>query len=501
MLEKLSELESRKAAIANSGNEDAKKAALAKGKLSARDRITNLLDENSFVEMGAFVTSRSHSFNMDVQGTPADGVVSGYGTISGNPVYVYSQDANVLGGAIGEMHAKKIVRLYNDALKTGIPVIGVLDTVGIRLQESVDALEGYGAIFTKMTEASGVIPQIAVVFGDCAGGAAFIAGLADFVYMSTKNARMFLNSPNTIEDKTATFDSIATAKVHFEESGLATFIGEKEEDVISEVRNLVTYLPQNNSKDVPFYNVTDDINRVDPNLNQFDLASNKISDIVGSIVDNGEYLELNAKYGISTFTAFARMNGGTVGVIANADTTVDYLGVKKMTKFVHMCDAFNVPVLTLTHIKGFASTVATEKLGMIKECSKLVHAFADATVPKVNVIVGEALGSSYIAMNSKHIGADYVYAWPTAKVAALNAESAVKIIYDEEIKKASLASEVIAAKTAEYETISSSAYAVAASGYIDDIIEPAATRKRVIAALEILSSKQVDGNYKKHPTV
>lgn len=501
MLEKLSELESRKAAIANSGNEDAKKAALAKGKLSARDRITNLLDENSFVEMGAFVTSRSYSFNMDVQDTPADGVVSGYGTINGSPVYVYSQDASVLGGAIGEMHAKKIVRIYDDALKTGIPVIGVLDTVGIRLQESVDALEGYGAIFTKMTEASGVIPQIAVVFGDCAGGAAFIAGLADFVYMSSKNARMFLNSPNTIEDKAAAFDSIATAKVHFEESGLATFIGEKEEDVISEVRNLVTYLPQNNAADVPFYNVTDDINRVDSNLNQFDFAVNKVTDIVTSIVDNGEYLELNAKYGVTAITAFARMNGGTVGVIANADTTIDYTGVKKMTNFVRLCDAFNIPVLTLTHIKGFTSTVATEKLGIIKECSKLVHAFADATIPKVNIVLGDAVGSSYIAMNSKHIGADYVYAWPTAKVSALNAESAVKIIYDEEIKKASLASEVIAAKTAEYETINSSAYAVAAKGYIDDIIEPAATRKRVIAALEMLSSKQVDGNYKKHPTV
>jgi acetyl-CoA carboxylase carboxyltransferase component len=500
-LEKLSELESRRAAIVNSGSKDAKKVSLAKGKLTARDRITHLLDENSFVEVGAFVTSRSTAFNMDVQDTPADGVVSGYGTINGNPVYVYSQDSSVLGGALGEMHAKKMVRIYDDAIKMGVPVIGVLDTVGIRLQESVDALEGYGTIFTKMTEASGIIPQITIVCGDCAGGAAFIAGLSDFVFMAAKSARMFLNSPNTIDDKAATFDNIAAAKVHFEESGLASFIADEEIDVIGKVKELITYLPQNSSEEGPFYNVTDDINRMDSNLNHFDFNTNKVVDIITSIVDNGEYLELNSKYAEGVFTGFARLNGGTVGVVANAESTVDYNGVKKMTKFVNLCDGFNIPVLTLTNIKGFTSTTATEKLGIIKECSKLVHAFASATVPKVNVILNEAYGSSYIAMNSKHIGADYVYAWPTAKVSALNAESAVKIMYSEEIKNASVAGDVIAQKTAEYEAINSSSYAVAARGYIDDIIEPAATRKRVIAAFEMLSTKQINDSFKKHPTV
>jgi len=500
-LKKLSELESRRATIENSGNEDAKRVSLAKDKLSARDRITSLLDENSFVEVGAFITSRSTAFNMDIQDTPADGVVSGYGTINGNPVYVYSQDTSVLGGALGEMHAKKIVRIYNDAIKMGVPVIGMLDTVGIRLQESVDALEGYGAIFTKMTEATGVIPQIAVVFGDCAGSAAFIAGLSDFVFMSTKNARMFLNSPNTIDDKAADFDAIATAKVHFEESGLASFISEKESDIISEVRNLMSYLPQNNFDEGPFYNVTDDLNRMDENLNCFDFNVNKVSDIIVSIIDNGKYFELNSKYAEHVFTGFARMNGGTIGIIANIESTVDYSGVKKMTNFVSLCDGFNIPLLTLTNIKSFTSTIITEKLGMIKECSKLVSAFASATVPKVNVILNDAFGSSYIVMNSKHIGADYVYAWPTAKISILNPESAVKIMYDEEIKTASVVAEVIAQKTIEYEVMNSSAYAVAARGYIDDIIEPAATRKRVIAAFEMLSTKQINENYKKHPTV
>lgn len=500
-LEKLSELESRRAAIENGTSDDTKKVSLAQGKLSARDRITTLLDENSFVEIGAFIKSRSTSFNMDKLDTPADGLVSGYGTINGNPIYVYSQDATVLGGAIGEMHAKKIIRVYKDAVKMGVPVVGILDTVGIRLQESIDALEGYGGIFLEMTQASGVIPQIAVVCGDCAGGAAFIAGLSDFVFMSSKTARMFLNSPNTLEDKAATFDQIATAKVHFEESGLANFVADQEEDVISEVRNLVTYLPRNNSEDVPFYNVTDDINRMDASLNSFDFESQEVKSIVASIVDDGEYLEINSKYGTDALTAFGRMNGGTVGVIANVTSAADYHAVKKMSKFVNLCDSFNIPLVTLTQTTHFTSTLATEKLGMIKECSKLVHAFAQATVPKVNVILNEAFGSSYVAMNSKHIGADYVYAWPTAQISTLKAESAVKIMYDEAIKNAEIASEVIAEKTAEYEALNSSAYAVAARGYIDDIIEPAATRKRILAALELLATKQEDQLYKKHPTV
>lgn len=500
-LEKLSELESRRATIENSHTADAEKSSPEKGRLSARERITNLLDENSFVETGAFVTSRSLAFNMNNQHTPADGVIAGYGTINGNPVSVYSQDVSVLGGSVGEMHAQKIAKTYSDAIKMGVPVIGILDTSGIRLQESVDALDGYGQIFSKMIEASGVIPRIAVICGDCAGGAAFIAGLSDFVFMSSKSARMFLNSPNTLDDKTASFDTIAAAKVHFEESGLASYIAEREDDVISAVKNLITYLPPNSLNEVPFYNVLDDINRMDDNLNCFDFGTDHAQSIVSSIVDNGEYMELSSKYGESALTAFARMNGGTVGIVANTKSTVCYHAVKKITRFINLCDGFNIPIVTLTHSTGFMSTAETERLGMIKECSKLIQAFASATVPKVNVILNDAFGSSYIAMNSKHIGADYVYAWPTAKISTLNPESAVKIMYAEEIKNASLPAEVIMQKTAEYEALNSSAYAVAARGYIDDIIEPAATRKRVIAALEILSTKQVENIYKKHPTV
>ncbi|PHV71159.1 carboxyl transferase [Sporanaerobium hydrogeniformans] len=499
-IEKLSELESRRAAIEKSSNGDAKKSALAKGKLTARDRITNLLDENSFVEMGTFVKSRSLAFNMDSQDTPCDGVVSGYGTVNGSPVYVYSQDASVLGGALGEMHAKKIVNVYDKAMKMGVPVVGFLDTVGLRLQETVDALEGYGAIFTKMTQASGVIPQLAVIAGDCAGGAAFIAGLSDFVFMSSKNARVFLNSPNAMEDKKASFDTLATAKVHAEESGLASFISDKEEDLIKQVKELLSYLPLNSEEEIPFYTVTDDINRVEAGLNNFDFENGKVVDIVTAIVDNGSFLELQKDYSQSVLTAFARFNGGTTGIIATTEAQVDYKGVKKVTSFVNLCDAYGIPVVTLTNIEGFTSTVATENMGMVKETSRLVHAFANASIPKVNVLLNHAFGSSYVAMNSKHIGADYVLAWPTAQVSTLNPESAVRIMYEKEIKESTVAAEKIAEKVAEYEALTSSSYAVAAKGYIDDIIEPAATRKRVIAALEILATKQVD-SYKKHPTV
>lgn len=500
-LEKVTELESLKAAIENSCSEDAKKEAFSKGKLTARDRIKSLLDENSFVEIGAFVKSRSTSFNMkDIQ-TPADGVICGYGTIKGNLVYVYSQDYTVLGGAIGEMHANKIVKTYEDALKMGAPIISLIDTAGIRLQEHVDALDGYGNIFKIAAEASGVIPQICGVLGDCAGGASFIAGLSDFVFIASNNGKMYLNSPNTLDDKAVSFDSVASAKVHSEESGLAHFIAEKEEDLLGGIRTLITYLPLNNNEEPPCYHCEDDLNRTEASLNYFEIGKNPITDIIVSISDNSEYIEISKQYGQAVFTGFIRMDGSTVGIVANKEPVADYAAVKKMTQFVTLCDAFNIPIVTLTNIERFESTLQTEKLGMIKECSKLVHSFASATVPKINLILGNAYGSAYVAMNSKHIGADYVYAWPTAKVSTLDAESAVRIMYDEEIRSSQSATSTISNKVAEFEELNSSAYAVAARGYIDDIIEPAATRKRLMAALEVLATKQVDSLYKKHPSL
>ncbi len=489
-LEKLSELESRRTAIITKSNEIAKKTALAQGKLTARERVSTLLDENSFVEVGTFITSRSTAFNMRNNETPADGVVTGYGTVKGSPVYVYSQDASVLGGALGEMHAKKIVRIYEEAIKVGAPVVGFLDTVGVRLQESVDALEGYGMIYEKMIQASEIVPQIAVIVGDCAGGAAFVAGLSDFVFMSSKSARVFLNSPNTLDDKAASFDTIATAKVHFEKSGLATVIKDQEETLIEDVCRILSYLPQNSVQEGPFYEVTDDINRVEASLNNFDFEKQKIKDIVISIVDTGEVLVLNEAYGKTVLTAFARMDGGTVGIIANTETRMDYAGVKKVANFVRMCDTYNIPIVTLTDIEGFASTIETEQLGIIKACSEMTKAFAQASVPKVNVILRYAFGSGYLAMNSKSLGCDMTYAWPTATVTCLNTDSAMKIMYAKELEEGTLTNVSFAEKAAEYDELQASAYAAAARGLIDDIIEPAATRKRIIAALEVLATKE-----------
>lgn len=491
-LEKLSELEARRIAIQIGSHRNT---------LSARDRITQLFDENSFVEIGTFIKSRSTAFNMNVQDTPAEGVICGYGTIGGSLVYAYSQDNTVMGGAIGEMHAKKIARTYEDAIKMGAPIVAFIDCAGIRLQEHVDALDGYGMIFAKSVEASGYIPQLTVVCGDCAGGTSVLAGLADFVFISEKSGRMFLNSPNTIEDKKSTFDTVAAPKVHLEESGLVQFTSTNEAELIAKVKEIISYLPNNSVEEAPCYECQDDLNRIDENLNYFEVGVNDIKDVVTSIADGNEFLEVAPSYGQSALTGFIRMNGATVGVVANNQVACDYKGVKKITRFVRLCDGFNIPLVTLTNIERFESTVATEQLGIIKEVSGLVQAFADATVPKVNLILGHAYGNAYVVMNSKHVGADYAYAWPTAEIGTMNGESAVRIMYDKEIQNAEIAAEYIETKTNEFNELHTSAYAAAARGYIDDIIEPAATRKRIIAALEVLFTKQVDGVCKKHPTL
>lgn len=485
-MEKVTEVESLKAKIISGHNEAAKKDALAKDKLTARDRIQALYDDNSFVEIGTFVKSRNTAYNMTSLETLGDGVVTGYGTVNGNPVYVYSQDASIMGGALGEMHAKKIINIYEMAMKVGAPIVGFIDTVGIRLQESVDALEGYGKIYNKMVEASGLIPQIAVVAGDCGGGSSIFAGIADFVMMSSKNAKVFLNSPNTLDEKTATLDNMASAKTHFEESGLATIIKEDEQDLIETLRELLGYLPQNSGQISSCYETTDDINRVDATLNTFDFDHQKVETVLASIVDNNSYFELNKEYGTSVVTALARMDGSSVGVIGNNEVRMDYKGIKKITAFVKLCDQFNIPIITLTNIEGIDSTVATEKLGIIKACSEMTKAFAMAQVPKVNVLLNSAYGSSFIMMNSKSLGCDMTYAWPTASISTLKTDSAMRIIYAKELQEGTLTGEELAKETLAYEAMNTSVYAAAAKGLIDDIIEPAATRKRIIAALEVL---------------
>ncbi|MGL4736807.1 MAG: acyl-CoA carboxylase subunit beta [Cellulosilyticaceae bacterium] len=476
-LEKLSELEARRLAIET-------------GQTAARKRITQLLDANSFVEMGAFVSNRSTAFNMKGQNTPADGVICGYGTVGGQLVYVYSQDSSVMGGAIGEMHAKKIVKTYYEAVKVGAPIVGFLDTAGIRLQEQVDALEGFGQIFSAVAGANGMIPQITAVCGDCGGGASFVAGMSDFVLISQKNGQLFLNSPNTFEDKKASFDTVAKAAVHLEQSGIATFGADTEEELVMQIKQLLSYLPNNCDEQVPCYECTDDLNRVEMGLNTYDFDTQSVYELLATVVDEGRVLELSQGYGENTFVGFGRLNGSTVGFIAYKNPMMGYADLKKVTDFVQKCERFNIPIVTFTNVERFESTVESERLGIIKEASALTKAFANANVPKINVILKYAYGSAYVMMNSSALGADYVYAWPTAQIATMNSESAVRIMYRDEIARVDVAADFIAEQVAVFEEEVSSAYAVAARGYIDDIIEPAATRKHLIAALEVLFTKQ-----------
>lgn len=511
-LSKVNELNAHRSAIISGSGESEVKKLHDNGKLTARERIEKFLDDNSFVEIGLFVKHRNTDFNISQKDTPADGVVTGYGTIEGRLVYVYSQDSTVLGGSVGEMHAQKIIKLYDQAMKMGAPIVAFLDSSGLRLQESVDGLDGYGSLFIKQSMASGVIPQIAVVMGDCIGGASFNAGLSDFTFMLSKNARLFMNSPNTIEgveSKSATFDTIGSSKIHSEESGMVHFQYDNEEECIENVRKLLGYLPSNNLEESPFCDVTDDLNREDSVLNSIvpdDLNSTfDIQSVICSLADEREFMEVRREYAKNLVTGFLRLNGSTVGIIANQslenDGWLDGKATQKGADFIKFCDGFDIPIVSLTDVEGFKASVEEEQKGIIKKGSQLIYAFANATVPKINIIVRKAFGSAYIAMNSKHIGADIVFAWPTAQISVMNPEGAVNIMYAEELRTSQDPVGLRAEKINEFSSIQSSPYTVASRGYIDDIIEPAATRKRVIATLEMLYTKREQRPAKKHGTV
>ena len=389
----------------------------------ASTRINALLDENSFVEIGGYVTARSTDFNMHEKETPGDGVVTGYGVIDGNLVYVYCQDAAVLGGTIGEMHAKKITALYDMAMKMGAPVIGLIDCAGIRLQEATDALNAFGEIYLKQTLASGVIPQITAVFGTCGGGLALVPALTDFTFMESEKAKLFVNSPNALEGNHESKCDTASAKFQSEDAGLVDFTG-SEDEIYAGIRELISMIPSNNEDDMSYEECTDDLNRASEAL------ENAVGDpavICSEIGDDHVFVETKAAYAKEMVTGFVRLNGMTVGVVGNrterydedgnvAEKYADVLtarGSRKAAKFVKFCDAFEIPVLTLTNVTGFKATICNEKM-MAKAIGEMVHAFASATVPKVNVIIGKAYGTAYVAMNSKAIGADMVYAWESA---------------------------------------------------------------------------------------
>ncbi len=469
----------------------------------ARQRIEALLDENSFIEIGASVTARATDFNMKPAEALSDGVITGYGVIDGNLVYVYSQDASVLGGSVGEMHAKKIAHLYNLAMKTGAPVVGLLDSAGLRLQEATDALAAFGKIYRKMTQASGVIPQITAVFGGCGGGLAVLTGLSDFTFMEEKNGKLFVNSPNALDGNYAEKLDTAGAAFQSEESGLADFVCSADE-IYGEMRSLISMLPSNN-EDEALADCNDDLNRAVANLSAF---AGDTAAALEQIADDNVFVEVQKAYAPSMVTGFIRLNGSTVGCVANRTEILDENGkaaqkfdsvlvpngCKKAISFISFCDAFEIPILSLTNVTGYCGTVESEKK-IARAVAGLSFAFANATVPKVNVIVGKALGTAAIAMNSGSIGADFTIAWPNAEIGTMNAKDAARILC--EGKKA----DEIEKKAAEYAALQNSAKSAAARGYVDQIIEADDTRKYVIGAFEMLYAKRVAAPSKKHGTV
>ena len=448
-------------------------------------------------------TSRSTDFNLKQTETPSDGVITGYGVIDGNLVYVYSQDASVLNGTVGEMHAKKIANLYNLALKMGAPVIGLIDSAGLRLQEATDALNAFGEIYMSQVKASGVIPQITAVFGTCGGGLALIPTLTDFTFMEGSKAKLFVNAPNALDGNVITKCDTSAADFQSKEAGIVDVVAD-EAGILAQIRELVSLLPANN-EDGSYEECSDDLNR----------ACAEIANCVGDtsialsqIADNGAVFEVKREYAKDMVTAFIKLNGATVGAVANRtevygedgtvtekyDAVLSTAGCYKAAEFINFCDAFEIPVLSLTNVKGFKADKQNEK-GIANAAAKLTYAFANATVPKVNVIIGQAYGSAYVTMNSKAIGADITMAWPDAKIGTMDAKLAAKIICDGQ------GADAIDACAKEYEALQTSAASAAKRGYVDQIVEPVDTRKYVIGAFEMLFSKSEDLPAKKHGTV
>lgn len=471
----------------------------------ASQRIAALLDDNSFVEIGGLVTARATDFNLKPNETPSDGCITGYGVINGNLVYVYSQDASVLNGTIGEMHAKKITNLYDLAMKTGAPVIGLIESAGLRLQEATDALAAFGEIYLKQTMASGVIPQITAVFGTCGGGLGLFPTMTDFTFMEEKNAKLFVNAPNALDGNVITKCDSSSAKFQAEESGIVDVVAD-EATILEKVRELVSFLPANNEDDASFLeDCTDDLNRVNPEIAG---CVGDTSVALSILADDNNFFEVKAGYAKNMVTGFLRLDGVTVGAVANRseicdeegkvaeklDAVLTAEGCEKAAEFVNFCDAFGIPVLTLTNVKGYEATLASEK-AIAKAAAKLTYAFANATVPKVNVVIGKALGTAYVVMNSKAIGADITMAWPDAQIGAMDGKLAAKIMYDGQ------GADVINEKATEYEALTLNVTSAAKRGYVDQIVNAADTRKYVIGAFEMLFTKSEDRPAKKHGTV
>lgn len=486
-----------------------------KGKLTARERIDLLLDDGSFEEFDMFVTHTCHDFGLENEQYMGDGVITGYGTIDGRLVYVFSQDFTVFGGSLSEAYAWKICKVLDKAMKMGAPVIGINDSGGARIQEGVKSLGGYAEIFQRNIMASGVIPQISAIFGPCAGGAVYSPALTDFTLMTKENSYMFVTGPKvvkTVTGEVVTDQELGGASVHGTKSGVTHFIADNEQEGISLIRKLLSYLPQNNLEDPPFIPCNDPIDRLEEELNTIIPENpNKpydVKDVIHLVVDFSEFLEVMRFYAPNVVTGFARFNGISVGIVANQPSylagVLDINASRKAARFVRFCDAFNIPIVTFVDVPGFLPGTAQEYGGIILHGAKLLFAYGEATVPKVTVVLRKAYGGAYDVMSSKHLRGDINYAWPSAEIAVMGPKGAIEVIFQKKIsalEDEKQREEFIRQNEVEYKDKFANPYDAARYGYIDDVIEPRNTRFRIIRALQSLATKKDTNPPKKHSNI
>lgn len=512
MQNKLDDLMQKRAEARLGGGQERIDKLHAKGRLTARERISLLLDDGSFEEFDMFKTHRCHNFGMEDKVFLGDGVVTGYGTVDGRLVYVYAQDFTVLGGSLSETLAEKICKVMDLAVKNGAPVIGLNDSGGARIQEGIEALAGYSEIFLRNVMASGVVPQISAIFGPCAGGAVYSPALTDFVVMVKNNSYMFLTGPKVVKSVThedVTVEELGGADMHASQSGVADYAADSGMDAIDYVKRLLSFVPQNNMENVPLVNSGDSPERRNEALNIL-IPDNPneaydMKEVIVRTVDNGDFFEVKEKFAPNIITGFGRYNGHSVGIVANQPMhlsgVLDINSSVKASRFVRFCDCFNIPVVTLVDVPGFLPGTNQEYNGVIRNGAKLLYAYAEATVPKVTVVTRKAYGGAYCVMSSKHLRGDINYAWPSAEIAVMGGKGAVEVLYSREAQGAEDPAAFLADKEQEYSDTMANPFVAAQRGYIDDIIEPARTRFRIIKALEMLKNKRESNPMKKHGNI
>jgi propionyl-CoA carboxylase beta chain len=511
MYEKIDELMERKMRIELGGGDKRIDAQHNRGKLTARERIDLLLDEDTFVELNPFIEHRATHFGMDKLEAPGEGVVTGYGKINGRLVYVFAQDFTVFGGALGEMHAVKVARIMDLAAKNGAPIIGLNDSGGARIQEGVVSLDGYGHIFYRNSIYSGVVPQISVILGPCAGGAVYSPAITDFVFMVEKTSQMFITGPKVIETVTGekiSSEDLGGARVHSAISGNVHFTAPTEPEVLEQVRQLIGYLPQNHGEQPPKVEVPKDNGWSEAMTELVPVEGTKVYDVrkvIEEIVDGREFMEVQPNFARNIVIGFARIDGRSVGIIANQPKVMagglDINSSDKLARFIRFCDSFNIPLITFEDVTGFFPGINQEHGGIIRHGAKILYAYSEATIPKITVILRKAFGGAYVALNSKAIGADMVYAWPNAEIAVMGPEGAANIIFAREIENSEDPTAARAAKIAEYREKFANPYVAAAHGMVDDVIDPRETRKKLKESLEMLSNKTEIRPAKKHGNI